>query len=85
METNNEKSKADSFFVISEELMSRLSAPELFQLSDLQLELSTTNSTFAKVYMVGRSQFLHKITPENLQVLRQDNTKLFELLRLEEL
>lgn len=57
--------------------MSHLTAAELFQLSDLQLELSTTNSTFAKVYMVGRSQFLHKISPENMQLLRRDNTKLF--------
>jgi hypothetical protein len=71
--------------VISEELMSHLTAAELFQLSDLQLELSTTTSTFAKVYMVGRSQFLQKISPENMQILRSDNTKLFELLRLEEL
>lgn len=65
--------------------MGRLSAAELFQLSDLQLELSTSNSIFAKVYMVGQSQFLHKISPENMQILKRDNTKLFELLRLEEL
>lgn len=57
--------------------MSHLTAAELFQLSDLQLELSTANSTFAKVYMVGRSQFLHRISPENMQLLRRDNTKLF--------
>lgn len=62
-EVADNKRTSDSDLIITEELMNRLSAPELFQLSDLQLELSTTNRNFARVFMVGRSLFLQKISP----------------------
>lgn len=46
-------------------------------LSDLQLELSTAPSLFAKVVTIGKSMFLQKITPENMATLRADNPVLF--------
>lgn len=62
-EVNEDKKKTDSILIVSEELMAHLNSTELFQLSDLQLELSTATSVFSAVYMIGKSMFLQKITP----------------------
>lgn len=74
--------KEGSILNIKEDFINGLNQTELYLLSDLQVELESCNSDFSKVEMVGRSQFLKMMTPENLAILKEHNQKLFKLLRI---
>ena len=70
---------------MTDQLIERLSPTELFKLSELQIELSAYKSNFGFASIIGTSSFLQGISPENLELLKQENEKLFEEIRTEEL
>lgn len=49
------KDEDENILKIEEGLINRLNPTELYELSNLQIELETCNSVFSKVYMIGES------------------------------
>ena len=71
--------------VLNEDFTSKLGLSELYRLSELQLELEKCTTQFGVIYTIGTSPFYENLSPERYSELEQDNQRLFEMIKLEDL
>ena len=85
LEIKKPVSIAEKLFKLSNQLLAKLAPSELFRLSELQLQLENSRTEFQVVYTVANSQFLQVLAKERLALVMEENKKLFELIKMEEM